>query len=187
MKPYFKTRHIEIYHGDCFEVIPELNMDFDMIITDPPYSSGGMMRSDRVNSCRNKYQNSGTKKTYPEFTGDTMDQFSYVSFSRHWMSLMRNAMKPSAIICVFSDWRQINAITTGMQMAGLIWRGIAVWDKTEASRPVKGRYRNQCEFVIWGTNGPHSDPDGKLALSQGPYPKPLRGLFVLDVKNNEVL
>jgi hypothetical protein len=28
------------------------------------------------------------------------------------------------------------------------------WDKTESSRPQLGRYRNQTEFVVWGTNGP---------------------------------
>ena len=28
------------------------------------------------------------------------------------------------------------------------------WDKTEATRPQLGRYRNQAEYLVWGTNGP---------------------------------
>ena len=36
MKPYFKEDGVTIYHGDCLEVLPHLEM-VDMILTDPPY------------------------------------------------------------------------------------------------------------------------------------------------------
>ena len=32
------------------------------------------------------------------------------------------------------------------------WRGVAVWDKV-ASRPQKGRFRQQSEYIVWGSNG----------------------------------
>jgi site-specific DNA-methyltransferase (adenine-specific) len=35
-----------------------------------------------------------------------------------------------------------------------VWRGIVPWDKTEASRPQKGRPRAQCEYLVWGSKGP---------------------------------
>ena len=38
------------------------------------------------------------------------------------------------------------------QWAGWIWRGIAVWDKGN-SRPQKGRFRQQAEYIVWGSNG----------------------------------
>jgi len=38
-----------------------------------------------------------------------------------------------------------------LQAGGFIWRGTFVWDKTEAARPSKGRFRAQAEFVLWGT------------------------------------
>jgi DNA modification methylase len=41
-----------------------------------------------------------------------------------------------------------------MQGAGWIWRGVAVWDKTEGARPQPGRFRAQCEYMIWGSRGP---------------------------------
>lgn len=69
------------------------------------------------------------------------------------MSKVRAACKPGAPICVFIDWRQLPALACAMQWAGWIWRGVAVWDKM-TSRPQKGRYRQQAEFMVWGSNGP---------------------------------
>lgn len=43
-----------------------------------------------------------------------------------------------------------------LQCAGWIWRGIVPWDKTEACRPQRGRYRTQAEYVVWGSNGPRA-------------------------------
>ena len=39
-----------------------------------------------------------------------------------------------------------------LQMAGWIYRGVVVWDKGN-SRAIPGRYRNDCEYIVWGTNG----------------------------------
>ena len=54
-------------------------------------------------------------------------------------------------------------MTDAFQAAGLVWRGIAVWDKTEAARPVFGRFRAQCEFLVWGSAGEMSINDGRPA------------------------
>src|SRR5580704_6755575 len=35
MKPYYEHGGITIYHGDCWDVLPEITADF--ILTDPPY------------------------------------------------------------------------------------------------------------------------------------------------------
>ena len=37
-------------------------------------------------------------------------------------------------------------------VGGWIWRGTAVWDKGN-SRPQKGRFRQQAEYIVWGSNG----------------------------------
>ena len=49
-------------------------------------------------------------------------------------------------------WRQLPAATDALQWAGWIWRGTAVWDKGN-SRPQKGRFRQQAEYIVWGSNG----------------------------------
>lgn len=64
----------------------------------------------------------------------------------------RLASKPGAPVCMFIDWRQLPAATDALQWAGWIWRGTAVWDKGN-SRPQKGRFRQQAEYIVWGSNG----------------------------------
>jgi len=70
--------------------------------------------------------------------------------------LLRDARaiaEPGAPLCVFCDWRQLPALTDAVQWAGWSWRGVAVWDKV-SSRPQRGRFRQQAEFVAWASNGP---------------------------------
>lgn len=69
------------------------------------------------------------------------------------MSECWRVAKPGAPICVFTDWRQLPITTDAIQGAEWIWRGILAWDKTEAVRPQLGRFRNQCEYVVWGSKG----------------------------------
>ena len=46
----------EILHADCIEVLQTLaENSFDALITDPPYSSGGQYRGDRMQSVTEKY------------------------------------------------------------------------------------------------------------------------------------
>lgn len=43
-------------------------------------------------------------------------------------------------------------MTDAVQMAGWVWRGVIVWDKG-TSRNQPGRFRNDCEYVVWCSNG----------------------------------
>lgn len=36
MKPYYQDPHVTIWHGDCADILPEIN-GADCILTDPPY------------------------------------------------------------------------------------------------------------------------------------------------------
>lgn len=36
-QPYYQNEQVTLYHGDCLQVIPELDCVFDACITDPPY------------------------------------------------------------------------------------------------------------------------------------------------------
>ena len=37
MKPYYQDEWVTIYHGDCREILPELDVKVDLVLTDPPY------------------------------------------------------------------------------------------------------------------------------------------------------
>lgn len=125
----------------------------DAIITDPPYSSGGAFRGDRTGATSDKYQTTGTEKTYAEFAGDTRDQRAYAYWAALWLAECWRVAKPGAPICLFTDWRQLPTTTDMLQAGGWVWRGIVVWDKTEAARPQRGRFRNQAEYIVWGSKG----------------------------------
>ena len=143
-----------ILHGDALDIIPHFQPGaFDAVITDPPYAGGGAKPSEKTRTTNQKYSSMSADKALPDFDGDQKDQLSWMLWTAVWMSKVRAACKPGAPICVFIDWRQLPALACAMQWAGWIWRGVAVWDKM-TSRPQKGRYRQQAEFMVWGSNGP---------------------------------
>ena len=80
-----------------------------------------------------------------------------------WLYDVRLACKEGAPICLFIDWRQYPSITDALQWADWQWRGTAVWDKLTC-RPQKGRFRQQSEYIVWGSNGamPTDRPVGCL-------------------------
>jgi site-specific DNA-methyltransferase (adenine-specific) len=41
IKPYYDQGGITIYHGDCREILPQLDVKVDLVLTDPPYGVNG--------------------------------------------------------------------------------------------------------------------------------------------------
>lgn len=142
-----------LYLGDCLEVLPTLS-EIDAVITDPPYSSGGQFRGDRAQDTRVKYiDNESSNKTLPDFSGDTRDQRSFHFWSALWSGAARQATRTSAVACFFTDWRQLPISSDYMQAGGWVWRGVVPWAKP-TYRPQMGRFGAQCEYLVWGSNGP---------------------------------
>lgn len=38
IEPYFQNDHVTLYHGDCLDILPQLDIRADLLLTDPPYS-----------------------------------------------------------------------------------------------------------------------------------------------------
>ena len=138
--------------ADCLNVLPHIG-GVDAVMADPPYSSGGLHQAARTVAPSLKYQSPGGRGLYPEFSGDNRDQRSYAYWSTLWLGEARDAVKPGGLLGMFTDWRQLPVSTDAVQSGGWTWRGITVWDKTEATRPRRGGYRNQCEYLVWCSNG----------------------------------
>jgi len=121
-----------ILHGDALHLLGCLPPEsVDGVVTDPPYGSGTKL-----------------------FPGDVRDQHSYLSWCSLWLAAAHRAAKPHSPICVFAQWKQLPVVIDALQAGGWSWRGIAVWDKTAGgARPQKGRFRDQCEYVVWGSKG----------------------------------
>lgn len=181
-----------VEQGDTLLRLPELPSDScDLLATDCPYSSGGQFRGDRNRPTAEKYIRAQHEENIPEdFAGDTRDQRAFQLWTSFWCAEAIRVVKPGAIACLFTDWRQLGATVDAFQAGGFVYRGLVPWDKTDASRPRKGAFRSQCEFIVWGTKGPLNDeqdvylngcfrdgclrvPVGKNKLHQAVKPDPL--------------
>ena len=142
-----------IIHGDTLEVLKTFpDALFGGIITDPPYASGAADQNARQKPTAQKYSSFKDGNPFPDFEGDAKDQRSWTHWMTEWLTEARRCAQPGAPVCLFIDWRQLPSLTDALQWAGWIWRGVLAWDKTN-SRPQRGRFRQQAEFVVWGSNG----------------------------------
>lgn len=144
----------QLLKGDALTLLPTLEAgSFDALITDPPYASGGLTASARAKPPSQKYVQGGGNALHADFVGDERDQRAHLRWMVMWLSECTRLLKEGAPVCLFTDWRQLPLTTDALQCAGLTWRGIAVWDKTEGVRPQLGRFRSQAEYIVWGSKG----------------------------------
>mgnify|MGYP001038493124 CR=1 FL=1 len=102
-----------IYCGDCMEQMGEIQDGIvDMVLCDPPYSSGGLFAGDRKKSTREKYcdDDYNGAARFRNFSGDNMDQRSFTEFMRMVLSKCRQKAKPESVCAVFVDWRNLPAM-----------------------------------------------------------------------------
>jgi site-specific DNA-methyltransferase (adenine-specific) len=172
-----------IHHGDSLAVLRSLpDGSIDAVITDPPYSSGGMFRGDRTKDTGDKYVVDQGQDKKADFMGDNRDQRSFGYWCALWLSECHRAAKPGALLAVFCDWRQLPTMTDAVQSGGWVWRGIVPWNKTESTRPTKGWFRSQCEYLIVAAKGIPAlyDHTGKSDAAC------LAGFFVCPVERDTV-
>ena len=77
MTIYYQDDWVALHGGDALAVLSSLeNGSVDAVVTDPPYSSGGMVRGDRTMSTVSKYVTSGNARRdeLVDFSGDGRDQ-----------------------------------------------------------------------------------------------------------------
>jgi len=158
MKPYLQTDRATLYHGDALRVLYHLEdtgVRVDATITDPPYSSGGLHRSDRNVDAAKKYTTTGSRAEYlSQFAGDNRDQRAYGAWLGLALAACFRISRPGALCAVFTDWRQVAVTVDALQVGGFTYRGLQPWLKPKsAARPRPGGYWDAGEFVVWGTAG----------------------------------
>jgi site-specific DNA-methyltransferase (adenine-specific) len=150
-----------LYHGDCLEILPTLPK-VDAVITDPPYSSGGQFRGDRAQKTSTKYVQTGSEFTHrDEFAGDTRDQRAFLAWSSMWFGHLLRISNDGAVLCAFTDWRQLPTMTDAVQCGGWVWRNIVTWWKPGV-RMQKGRFSSSAEYVVYASHGVPRDGERSL-------------------------
>ena len=148
MKPYYETKLGKLYHGDCLEIMPELE-PVDLVLTDPPYSSGARQTNQlraRGAMIRNKkFQNAW-------FGTDNCSTAGFMFFLRGCGIQSFNLMKPNTHFYMFIDWRNYPILVNVLESAGIRINNMIVWDKEHFGMGTN--YRQQHELVIFGSKGP---------------------------------
>ena len=155
IQPYYAHERVTLYGGNALALLAVLpDASVDAVITDPPYSSGGQFRGDRMGDVHSKYVNNDSiaGQALTVFAGDNRDQRAYGYWCALWLAECLRVTKPGGTCLLFTDWRQLPITTDALQAGGWVWRGIVPWVKPDA-RPRAGRFSAQCEYVIWGSAG----------------------------------
>jgi len=161
----------QLLQGDALKLLPTLDAEsFDALITDPPYASGGVTAAARARAPSQKYCRDGG---HADFVGDERDQRAHLRWMHLWLTECARVLKEGAPVLLFTDWRQLPLTTDALQLAGFTWRGITVWDKTEGVRPQLGRFRNQAEYIVWGSKG-HMPLQRRAPVLPGVIREPVR-------------
>ncbi len=129
----YQTDNATLCRGNALEILPLIEPEsIDALITDPPYSSGATHKAGRTNQGSHaKYLNGENLHRFDGFAGENMDARSWAYWTQLWMAQAHRAVRPGGYALVFTDWRQLPALTDAFQASGFTWRGIIAWNKGE--------------------------------------------------------
>lgn len=135
-----------LYNADCLEVIAGLSR-VDLVITDPPYSSGA--RTDSERQVRGAMLRSMEDADW--FSHDAMTTWGFSWFLRSALSALRPNLKQGAHVYVFIDWRQTPNVYGMLEATGYRVNQCLVWDKLHFG--MGAYWRNQHENIVFASNG----------------------------------
>jgi DNA modification methylase len=144
--PYYEDGACTIYHGDCREVLPSIE-SCDILLTDPPYSSGGFQESGK---------SGGSIGTRDKAT----IQYDNLS-TRGYRNLMREVLRLATScdeLMLFTDWRMWIESFDATEDAGYRVRNMIVWDKLQMGMGMP--FRNQHELIVYGKKSPAKIVEG---------------------------
>ena len=132
IEPIYDRDGITIYHGDCLEVLPQLDQ-VDLVLTDPPYNI-----SEEGADIRNIGGSLAQRRDFGVW--DRVD-WSPKEFLDATITLMR----PGSSVLAFTSDRLLSAY----RECGLQPRGTVVWEKTNPPPTPRPSYVSATEWIVW--------------------------------------
>jgi len=133
----------QIIHGDCIEVMRELEAEsFDVCFADPPYN---------LQLANELYRPNRTKVDAVDEEWDQFDSMHvYDRFTQAWMSEVRRVLKPNGTLWVIGTYHNIFRVGTVLMDLGYWILNDVVWVKTNPMPNFRGvRFTNAHETLIW--------------------------------------
>ena len=146
----YLAENVTLYLGDARDLAGTLDR-VELVITDPPYSSGARRDSER--------QVRGSMLRGMEdtdwFSHDAMTTWGFNWFIRSLFSDMRPRMIQGAHVYCFIDWRQAPNLYGMLEASGFRVNHCLVWDKAHFG--MGQCWRNQHENIVFASNGSPAD------------------------------
>ena len=155
--------NVDLYHGDCLEIIPKLDKKIDLTFLDPPFNQG------------KEYENhddsmpDGTYWKMMENICRTIYDKTSLGGAIYFMQREKNAMRVLNILD-----------STGWHFQNLI-----IWRKKSSAVPMRYRYGKQYQVIVFATKSERPRVFNKLRIEPdlpASYKfKREKGVFVTDV------
>ena len=146
--PYYSDDHVTIYHGDTLDVLAELEISVDAVVTDPPYASG--TRTEASKSSSGAMLRAGRFSDRP-IELDQMTTTGFVWLMRAVGQAVRPMLPDGASFLSFIDWRQWPNLVGALETCNYRVQGMIVWDK--GSMGLGNGFRAQHELVCHASKG----------------------------------
>jgi len=131
MKPYYQDKWVTIYHGDCREILPELDSQIDLVLADPPFLTLFATSDKKAIGIRNEIGN-------------------YTILEGWWndiLRLIKPLLKPSGNQVTFCDWRTYPSFWRVSLRNEIMPRNLVVWIHNAARKWHMFRYCHQLAMV----------------------------------------
>ena len=152
MKPYYQRDGITIYHGDCLEIMPQLEQKFDLILTDPPYGlnyNDGDLASQRESVFGGRKENLGVRPIVND------DEDKALKLFESFLKIANNKLLKGGACCccccggggpkpLFAKWTLMMDDIIGFKQA-------VIWNKGGLGMGI--HYRRNYEFILIAQNG----------------------------------
>ena len=136
-----ENKDFTLAKGDCLELLPNINFQFDMIFADPPYflSNGGI-------SVQSGKQVSVNKGDWDKSQGFEKDN----EFNYKWLSLCREKLKGNGTIWISGTYHNIFSVAQMLNELDFRILNCITWAKTNPPPNLSCKFfTHATEFILW--------------------------------------
>lgn len=152
--PYYESEGVVIYHGDVLDVLADLDLAVDAVVTDPPYASGSRLEAHKSSS--GAMLRAGRFADRP-IELDQMTTTGFVWLLRAVAARCRHMLPDGGSFLSFIDWRQWPNLVGALETCNYRVQGMIVWDKGHFG--LGNGFRSQHELVCHASKGVPSIAD----------------------------
>jgi site-specific DNA-methyltransferase (adenine-specific) len=174
MKPFFSDSLVEIYCGDCREILPQLDIAVDLVVTSPPYNVG------------KEYEREVDRKQYKKLAIESLECISAKLKHRFCINIPPTMGGRSVIFSPLYVWLY------ALERTDLKLRDIVAWNQNNSGNDTAwGSFasanapwlRHQVESIIIGYKDKWERKGGKSTIAPENFTKWTVDLWPMPVEN----